>query len=132
MVLLGNLFGDSNQRVINQLKPTVDKINKLEEQFEKFSDSQLKEQTEKFKERLKKGEKLDQILPESLAVAREAIKRKVKQRAFDVQLMAAIILHQGKIAEQKTGEGKTLSAAMAAYLNALERKGVHIITVNDY
>jgi len=132
MGLISKIFGDANQAVINEFKPTVEKINQLEKQFETFSDIQLKDQTRKFKERIRKGETLDQILPEAFAVIREAIKRTVKQRAFDVQLMAAMVLHQGKIAEQKTGEGKTLSAAISAYLNALTDKGVHIVTVNDY
>jgi len=132
MSLISKIFGDANQGVINQLKPTVEKINSFEKQFEQFSDLQLKDQTRKFKERIKNGETLDQILPEAFAVIREAIKRTVKQRAFDVQLMAAMVLHQGKIAEQKTGEGKTLSAVIASYLNTLSSKGVHIVTVNDY
>lgn len=132
MSFLSKLLGDSNQRVLNQLKPIVEEVNKLEKNFEKFSDTQLKEQTNRLRQRLNKGETLDNILPEAFAVMREAIKRTVKQRAYDVQLMAAIVLHQGKIAEQKTGEGKTLSAVITAYLNALEGKGVHIVTVNDY
>lgn len=132
MSIIGKIFGDANQKVINELKPSVEQINSLEKKFEAFSDFQLKEETLKLKGRLKKGETLDQILPEAFAVIREAIKRTVKERAFDVQLMAAMVLHQGMIAEQKTGEGKTLSAAIAAYLNALEGKGVQIVTVNDY
>lgn len=132
MSLISKIFGDANQAVINQLKPDVQKINQLENQFANLSDTQLKDQTQKFKDRIKNGETLDYILPEAFAVAREAIKRTVKQRAFDAQLMAAMVLHQGKIAEQKTGEGKTLSAVIACYLNALEGKGVHVVTVNDY
>ena len=133
MSLFSKILGDPNQRVLNNLQPIVDKVNSFEEGIQKLSDQQLLAKTAEFKTRLnKKEEQLDEILPEALAVAREGIKRTVNQRAYDVQLMAAIVLHQGKIAEQKTGEGKTLSAAMAAYINALEGKGVHVITVNDY
>ncbi|MBU0598526.1 preprotein translocase subunit SecA, partial [Patescibacteria group bacterium] len=131
MSIISKIFGDPNQKVLNQLKLQVNEINNLEEEIKKLSDSQLRHKTDEFKKRLAK-EKLDSILFEAFAVAREAINRTVKQRAYDVQLMAAITLHQGMIAEQKTGEGKTLSAAIAAYLNALEGKGVHEVTVNDY
>ncbi|MBU0964650.1 preprotein translocase subunit SecA [Patescibacteria group bacterium] len=131
MSIISKIFGDPNQKVLNQLKLQVNEINNLEEEIKKLSDSQLRHKTDEFKKRLAK-EKLDSILFEAFAVAREAINRTVKQRAYDVQLMAAITLHQGMIAEQKTGEGKTLSAAIAAYLNALEGKGVHVVTVNDY
>jgi preprotein translocase subunit SecA len=132
MSFFSKILGDPNQRVINILKPLVNSINKLEKEIEVLSDTKLKEKTDEFKRRIIKGEKLDDILPEAYSVAREAIKRTVKQRAYDVQLMAAIVLHQGKIAEQKTGEGKTLSSVITIYLNALEGKGAHIITVNDY
>ena len=132
MSFFSKIMGDPNQRVINDLKPLVNSINKIEKEVGELSDTKLKEKTGDFKRRIIKGEKLDDILPEAYAVAREAIKRTVKQRAYDVQLMAAIVLHQGKIAEQKTGEGKTLSSVIAIYLNALEGKGAHIITVNDY
>jgi len=114
------------------MQPKIDDINKLEESIKKLSDNDLKIQTEKFKTRLAKGEEMNSILPEAFTVIREAISRTVKQRAYDVQLMAAMVLHQGKIAEQRTGEGKTLSAVIAAYLNSLSGKGVHIVTVNDY
>jgi preprotein translocase subunit SecA len=128
---LGKLF-DSNEKVINQLKPVVEKINSLEPAYQKLTDNQLKEKTTEFKERLAKGETLDDILPEAFAAVREAAKRTIKQRHFDVQLMGGIVLHQGKIAEMKTGEGKTLVATLPLYLNALEGKGAHSVTVNDY
>ncbi|MFA6098488.1 MAG: preprotein translocase subunit SecA [Patescibacteria group bacterium] len=132
MSFLTNLLGSSNKNVIKNLRPFIDKINSFEKQVSSLNDQDLRKKTQQFKEELSQGKKIDEILPESCAVIREAIKRTVKQRAYDVQLMAAIVLHQGKIAEQKTGEGKTLSAAISAYLNALEGKGVHIVTVNDY
>lgn len=123
---------DQNEKELKKLKPVVEKINSLEPAMKRLKDSQFPQKTAEFKERLSKGETLDDLLPEAFALIREAIRRVVGERAFDVQLMAAITLHQGKIAEQKTGEGKTLSAAIAAYLNALEGKGVHVVTVNDY
>jgi len=123
---------DANQKEIESLKPLVDKINFLEAEIEKLSDEELAAKTSEFRLRLSKGETMDDLLPEALSVIRESIKRTVNQRAFDVQLMAAITLHKGRIAEQKTGEGKTLSAALAAYVNSLSQKGVHIVTVNDY
>lgn len=123
---------DLNKKEIESLGPIVEKINSLEPDIEKLSDEELAAKTPEFRLRLSKGESLDEIVPEALAVMREAIKRQVSQRAFDVQLMAAITLHNGKIAEQKTGEGKTLSAAMTAYVNALPQKGVHVVTTNDY
>ncbi len=132
MSILTKIFGDPNEKAINKLKPVVEEINKLEKKFEGFSDGEIKEQTGKFKERLKKGETLDNILPEAFAVVREAAKRTLKQRHFDVQLMGGIVLHQGKISEMKTGEGKTLVSTLALYLNALEGKGAHLVTVNDY
>lgn len=128
---ISRLF-DQNEKELKKLKPVVEKINSLEPAMKKLKDSQFPKKTADFKARLEKNETLDDLLPEAFALAREAIRRVVGERAFDVQLMAAIALHQGKIAEQKTGEGKTLSAAIAAYLNALSGKGVHIVTVNDY
>ncbi|MEI6039790.1 MAG: preprotein translocase subunit SecA [Candidatus Berkelbacteria bacterium] len=128
---LGNMFG-SNQGVINQLQPLINEINSQEPEFEKLTDKELKEKTVEFKERLTKGETLDDLLPEAFAAVREAAKRTIGQRHFDVQLVGGIVLHQGKIAEMKTGEGKTLVATAPLYLNALEGKGVHLITVNDY
>ena len=129
---LKTLFGSTNQRKVSALKPMVDKINQLETQIAQLSDNQLKEKTEEFKKRLSNKENLDQILPEAFATVREASKRVIGQRHFDVQLMGGIILHQGKISEMKTGEGKTLVATLAVYLNSLEQKGVHVVTVNDY
>lgn len=123
---------DSNEREIRKLKPLVEKINSLEPQVASLSDAQLRAKTDEFRERLQKGETLEDILPEAFAVVREAAKRTIGLRHFDVQLMGGIVLHQGRIAEMKTGEGKTLVATLPAYLNALEGKGVHIVTVNDY
>lgn len=124
--------GDRNQRVINKLQPVVDEINSLEEEIAALSDEALKAKTDEFRQLLKDGKSLDDILPEAFAVVREASKRTTGLRHFDVQLAGGIILHQGKIAEMKTGEGKTLVATLPVYLNALEGKGVHIVTVNDY
>ncbi|MFH1838128.1 MAG: preprotein translocase subunit SecA [Candidatus Kuenenbacteria bacterium] len=126
-------FGDPNKKILKKLQPIVDKINELESKFEKFSDQELKDQTKKFQQEIKQEKKsLDDILPEAFAVVREAAKRTINQRHFDSQLLGGIILHQGKIAEMKTGEGKTLVATLPAYLNALEGRGAHIVTVNDY
>ncbi|MBI3485375.1 preprotein translocase subunit SecA [Candidatus Daviesbacteria bacterium] len=130
-----NIFSkllDANAREVNRLSEVVKSINDFESKVKKLTDKQLKEKTDKLKDRLKKGETLDQILPEAFALVREASMRTNKQRPFDVQLMSAAALHSGKISEQKTGEGKTLSAAPAVYLNALTQKGVHVVTVNDY
>jgi preprotein translocase subunit SecA len=132
MSFLTKLFGDPNEKYLRKLQPTIDKINNLEPKFEHFSNEELKGKTEEFKQRLRKGETLDDIMPEAFALAREAAKRTLHQRHFDVQLIGGIVLNQGKIAEMVTGEGKTLAATLPAYLNALEEKGVHIITVNDY
>ncbi len=123
---------DFNERELKRLQPTVKKVNALEPQVKKLSDTKLKAKTEEFKKRLAKGESLDDILPEAFAAVREASRRTTGMRHFDVQLVAGLVLHQGKIAEQKTGEGKTLSATLALYLNALNRRGAHLITVNDY
>lgn len=132
MSILTKIFGDPNEKFIKSLQPVIDKINSFEPEFEKFSAEQLKDKTKEFKERLLKGETLDDILPEAFALVREASKRTLNQRHFDVQMIGGIVLHQGKIAEMKTGEGKTLSATLPAYLNALEARGVHIVTVNEY
>lgn len=123
---------DSNEKEIKKLLPIVEAINSHEEKFAKLSDEKILAKTAEFKARLERGETLDEILPEAFALAREAAQRQIGERHFDVQLMAAVALHQGKIAEQKTGEGKTLSAVPALYLNALTGKGVHLVTVNDY
>jgi len=130
--ILSAVFGSRNERILRDLQPVVDQINALEKQYETLSDEDLRAKTDEFRRRHADGESLDDILPEAFAVVREASKRTTKLRHFDVQLLGGIILHQGKIAEMVTGEGKTLVATLAAYLNALEGKGVHIITVNDY
>jgi len=130
--LVKKIFGDSNERELKKLQPIVDKINSYEPNILKLNDIGLKDKTAEFKERLNKGETLDNILPEVFAVVREVAKRVTKMRPFDVQLVGGIVLHQGKIAEMATGEGKTLVATMPAYLNALIGSNVHIVTVNDY
>lgn len=132
MSIITRIFGDPNERVLKKLQFLVDKVNSFEHEFESFSAEKLKEKTIEFKERLKKGETLDDILPESFAIVREASKRTLGQRHFDAQLLGGIVLHQGKIAEMRTGEGKTLAATLAIFLNALEGKGAHLVTVNDY
>src|SRR5210317_2167970 len=129
---LKKIFGSTNQRKISALSSTVDQINKLEESFAALSDTELKNKTNEFKKRLQDKDTLDIILPEAFAAVREASKRVIGQRHFDVQLMGGIILHQGKISEMKTGEGKTLVATLPVYLNSLQEKGVHVVTVNDY
>jgi len=125
-------FLDSNEREIGKLKSVVENINGFEKKISKFSDKQLKSKFVEFKSYYEKGKSLDELLPEVFACVRESAKRNLKQRHFDVQLMAAVTLHQGKIAEQRTGEGKTLSATPALFLNAIAGKGVHLVTVNDY
>lgn len=130
--LVKKVFGDSNERELKKLQPIVEKIGSYEPDILKLSDEELKNKTPKFKERLDKGETLDDILLEVFAVVREVAKRVTRMRPFDVQLIGGIILHQGKIAEMATGEGKTLVATMPAYLNALKGNSVHIVTVNDY
>ncbi|MBR3501363.1 MAG: preprotein translocase subunit SecA, partial [Alphaproteobacteria bacterium] len=126
------IFGSANDRFIKKQYKIVNKINALEEDFVKLTDDELKAKTDEFRSRLKNGETLDDILPEAFATVREAAKRVMGQRHYDVQLIGGIVLHKGMIAEMKTGEGKTLVATLAAYLNALEGKGVHVVTVNDY
>ncbi len=130
--LLAKIVGTKNERELKRLRPIVARINELEPQIQKLSDAELKAKTGEFKERLSRGETLDELLPEAFAVVREASRRVLGMRHFDVQLMGGIVLHEGKIAEMKTGEGKTLVATLPAYLNALTGKGVHIVTVNDY
>ncbi len=132
MSFFKKIFLDSNQRYLKKCRFLVEKINSLESQFEKLTENELKEKTSQFKEKLKNGQTLDDLLVEAFALARESSKRTLRQRHFDVQVIAAIALHQGRIAEMKTGEGKTLAATLTAYLNALKGEGVHIITVNDY
>jgi preprotein translocase subunit SecA len=130
--ILQKIVGTKNERELKRLKPIVERINALEPSMQKLSDAELQRKTVEFKERLEKGESLDSLLPEAFAVVRETARRVLGMRHFDVQLMGGIVLHQGKIAEMKTGEGKTLVATLPAYLNALTGKGVHIVTVNDY
>ncbi len=129
---LKRIFGSTNDRKISSLQPIIAKINDFEITFEKLSDIDLKNKTDQFKQRLRNNETIDQILPEAFAVVREASKRVIGQRHFDVQLMGGIVLHQGKVSEMKTGEGKTLVATLPVYLNSLIGKGVHVVTVNDY
>ncbi len=132
MSLLTQIFGSRNQRLLKQYKKTVQVINALEPKMEALSDAELQAMTPAFKQRIANGEKLDDLLPEAFAVCREASKRVLKMRHFDVQLIGGMVLHYGKIAEMGTGEGKTLMATLAAYLNALPGNGVHVVTVNDY
>src|SRR3989338_493211 len=132
MSFLGRFFGDENASALRRAEPIVASVNALEEAMRKLSDEALRAKTSEFKERLEKGEALDDLAPEAFAAVREASRRTLKQRHFDVQLIGGMILHNGDISEMKTGEGKTLVATLPAYLNALTEKGVHIITVNDY
>ncbi|MFQ6044108.1 MAG: DEAD/DEAH box helicase, partial [Candidatus Poribacteria bacterium] len=129
---LTKIFGSKEQRDIKKLRPIVTEINSLESSMQALSDDQLRAKTDEFKRRLKEGATLDELLPEAFAVVREAAIRTLGQRPYDVQLMGGIVLHQGNIAEMKTGEGKTLAATMPVYLNALIGRGVHIATVNNY
>ncbi|MEW6109435.1 MAG: preprotein translocase subunit SecA [Nitrospirota bacterium] len=130
--ILKKLIGTKNEREINRLLPTVELINSLEPGISGLSDTQLREKTQEFRKRIEAGEPLDDILPEAFAVVRETSKRVLKMRHFDVQILGGVVLHEGKISEMKTGEGKTLVATLPVYLNALGGKGVHVITVNDY
>ena len=132
MGFLSKLFKSYSEKEVGRVMPIVEKINSLEPTVEKLTDAELREKTDEFKSRLQKGETLDDILPEAFATVREASKRVLGMRHFDVQLIGGIILHQGRIAEMKTGEGKTLVATLPVYLNALTGKGVHVVTVNDY
>ncbi|WP_297393420.1 preprotein translocase subunit SecA [uncultured Peptoniphilus sp.] len=132
MGLMEKIFGTYSERELKKIEPLVNKVMSLEGEMEKLSDSELKEKTEEFKNRLKNGETTDDILPEAFAVVREAAWRVLGMKHFRVQVIGGIVLHQGRIAEMKTGEGKTLVATLPAYLNALEGKGTHIVTVNDY
>jgi preprotein translocase subunit SecA len=126
------IFGSRNDRLLKTYRKTLERINALEVPLESLSDEQLKAKTTEFKLRHQKGETLDNLLPEAFAVVREGSKRIMKMRHFDVQMLGGIALHQGKIAEMRTGEGKTLTATLAVYLNALAGLGVHVVTVNDY
>jgi preprotein translocase subunit SecA len=130
--LLTKIFGSRNDRLLKQYRKTVERINALESSLESLSDDELRGKTEAFRQRLAQGASLDDLLPEAFAVVREGSKRVMRMRHFDVQLMGGIALHQGKIAEMRTGEGKTLTATLPVYLNALSGRGVHVVTVNDY
>src|SRR6186713_1773738 len=130
--LLAKVFGTQNERDLKRLRPIVDDVAAFEPTLEALSDEQLRAKTVEFRERLAKGETLDDLLPEAFAVVREAAKRTLGQRHYDVQMIGGMVLHQGRMAEMATGEGKTLVATLPLYLNALEGKGVHLVTVNDY
>ncbi|MGY8761703.1 MAG: preprotein translocase subunit SecA, partial [Nitrospinaceae bacterium] len=132
MSILRKFFGSRNDREIRRIQIIVDQINLLENSMKKLGDDELRSKTDDFKSRIKEGLSLDEILPEAFAVVRESGIRTLQMRHFDVQLIGGIILHEGKIAEMKTGEGKTLAATLPVYLNSLEGKGVHVVTVNDY
>ena len=132
MGFLSKIVGTHSEREVKRVIPIVNKIESMEPEMEKLSDEELRGKTDEFKKRLAEGETLDDILPEAYAVVREASKRTIGLRHFRVQLIGGVILHQGRITEMRTGEGKTLVSTLPAYLNALEGKGVHIVTVNDY
>ena len=132
MGLISKLFGTRSQRELKKIQPMVDKILSLEEAYRALSEEQLKVKTGEFKERLAQGESLDDLLPEAFAAIREAADRVLGMRPYPVQLIGGIVLHQGRIAEMKTGEGKTLVAILPCYLTALTGNGVHVVTVNDY
>ena len=130
--IISKFIRSDNQRNLDKLKSTVEKINHLENEIIQLKDEEFPIRTKLLKERLSKGESLEILLPEAFALAREASKRTRGERHFDVQIMGGIVLHHGNIAEMKTGEGKTLTIVLAAYLNALKGEGVHVVTVNDY
>ena len=132
MSLFDKIFGTYSERELKRVRPIADSVMALDEEMQKLSDAQLKEKTQEFKQRIANGETLDDILPEAFAVMREASFRVLGMKHFYVQVVGGVILHQGRIAEMKTGEGKTLVSTLPAYLNALTGKGVHIVTVNDY
>ena len=130
--VIKKIVGSKNERELKRIRPVVEKINALEPEMVRLSDDQMREKTVEYRERVARGESLDSILPEAFALVREAGKRALGMRHFDVQLIGGMVLHQGKIAEMKTGEGKTLVATLPCYLNALTGRGVHVVTVNDY
>ncbi len=130
--VLKKIFGSQNERNLKRIVPLVDEVNQFEQAIEKLSDDQLRAKTGEFRQRLANEEPLDDLLPEAFAVAREASIRTLGMRPFDAQVIGGIVLHQGTIAEMKTGEGKTLVATMPIYLNALTGRGAHLVTVNDY
>ncbi|MCH8196913.1 MAG: preprotein translocase subunit SecA, partial [Proteobacteria bacterium] len=130
--ILRKFFGSANDRYLRQLDKPVAEINALEAELERLGDAELRARTDWFRDRVAEGETIDDLLVEAFATVREAAKRTLRQRHFDVQLMGGIVLHRGMITEMATGEGKTLVATLPVYLNALEGKGVHVVTVNDY
>ena len=134
--MLGNflkkMFGTQNERILDRIRPTVDRVNALESSVSPLSDDRLAAKIAEFRQRVENGEPLDDLLPETFAVVREAGKRVLEMRHFDVQLMGGVILHEGRISEMRTGEGKTLVATLPIVLNALTGRGVHLVTVNDY
>ena len=130
--ILAKVFGTQNERELKKIRPVVEAINALEPSVQALSDQALREKTADLRQRVAGGASIEDLLPEAFAVVREAGRRTLNMRHFDVQLIGGIVLHQGKIAEMRTGEGKTLVATLPAYLNALEGEGVHVITVNDY
>ncbi|MBU2236073.1 preprotein translocase subunit SecA, partial [Patescibacteria group bacterium] len=132
MAILGKLFGDPNKKNISNLEAQVEQVEEFREEFRKIPIEAFSQKSEKFKNELKSGKTLDDILPEAFALAREAAKRAIDQFPYKTQVMGGLVLHQGKISEMKTGEGKTLAATMPLYLNALAGKGAHLVTVNDY
>ena len=132
MNIIQKIFGTHSQNELKRVYPIADAVMALDEDMQKLSDEELKAKTKEFKERLENGETLDDILPEAYAVVREAASRVLGMKHYRVQIVGGIILHQGRIAEMRTGEGKTLVATLPSYLNALEGKGVHVVTVNDY
>ena len=131
MGLMKKLFGDYSSRELKSIYPIVDKIEAMADEYRAMTDAQLQAKTAEFKERLQNGETLDDILPEAFATVREAADRVLGMRPYRVQLVGGVVLHQGRIAEMKTGEGKTLVATLPAYLNALAGRGVHVVTIND-
>ena len=130
--LISRFIKSSNQKELDRINKIVKKINSLENKFKDLQDLDFPKKTLEFKENIKQGKSLNELLPEAFALVREASKRKRNERHFDVQIIGGVVLHEGKIAEMRTGEGKTLTITLAAYLNALLEKGVHIVTVNDY
>ena len=129
--LVQKIIGSRNDRFVKKLSKTVEKVNSYESELEKFSDEEIKAKTLEFRERIAKGQSLDSLLPEAFAVVREASKRTKNMRHYDVQIIGGVVLHQGKVAEMRTGEGKTLVATLPAYLNALSGESVHVITVSN-
>ena len=132
MGILSGLFGSYSKRELARIEPIKQQVLSFDEEYQALSNAELKAKTQMFKDKIEGGSSLDEILPEALAACREAADRVLGKKPFPVQIIGAIVLHQGRIAEMKTGEGKTLVACLAAYLNALSGKGVHVVTVNDY